>query len=198
MLWPQMYTDSSVVMANVSDSKLSPSGMKVDEFKDRAVKENGLFVLREEQDCGDGEIRENVRCFQDANGRLPLSEVDSDARWRTSRPSRRPSLSYQENVFVESGGFIVARKVAHASEGEWKAVSGMLERLPVKPETLAADTAYKRGKLETAPGETWHICLHPDTSEPGSEHGRKGRLRLPGRSSALPTAQEAAQEHPPQ
>ena len=163
MLSPQMYTDSSLVRANVSDNKLSPSGMKVDEVKDRAVKENGLFVLREEQDCGGGEVQESVRYFRDAKGRLPLSEVDTDALWRTSRPGRRPSLSYQENVIVESGGFIVARKATHASEGEWKAVSGMLKQLPIKPETLAADTAYNAGRLRQhleELGITAYIPIH--------------------------------------
>ena len=92
MLSRQMYTDSSLVRANVSDHGLSPSGMKVEEFRDRAVQENGLFVLREGHVVGDGEEREGVRYFQDAKGRLPLSEVDTDARWRTIRPSRRPSL----------------------------------------------------------------------------------------------------------
>ena len=47
LLSRQMYTDSSLVKANVGRHELSPSGMSVDEFREKAVEENGLFVLRE-------------------------------------------------------------------------------------------------------------------------------------------------------
>ena len=72
-----------------------------------------------------------------------MSPVYTNARWRTTRKrDTKGKLHYQENVIAESGGFIVARQVTHASEGEWKAVGGMLEQLPVTPETFTADTAY--------------------------------------------------------
>ena len=47
LLSRQMYADSSLVRANVSSSRLSPSGMSVEEFRAKAVEENGLFVVRE-------------------------------------------------------------------------------------------------------------------------------------------------------
>ena len=47
LLSRQMYADSSLLRANVSGRNLSPSSMSVEEFKDKAVEENGLFVLRE-------------------------------------------------------------------------------------------------------------------------------------------------------
>ena len=51
---------------------------------------------------------EEVRYFQDPKGKLPLSAVDTDARWRNSGPG--PAfLSYEENIVVDRGGFILAR-----------------------------------------------------------------------------------------
>ena len=44
LLSRQMYADSSLVRANVNGRKLSPSGMSVEEFREKAVEENGLFV----------------------------------------------------------------------------------------------------------------------------------------------------------
>ena len=41
LLSRQMYADSSLVKANVSGHHLSHSGMSVDEFKNKAVEENG-------------------------------------------------------------------------------------------------------------------------------------------------------------
>ncbi len=46
LLSRKMYADSSLVRANVSEYDLSPSGMTVEEFREKAVEENGLFVLR--------------------------------------------------------------------------------------------------------------------------------------------------------
>ena len=60
----QMYADSSLVKANVSGHRLSPSGMSVDEFKNKAVEENGLFVLRERRVDENGVESERVRYFQ--------------------------------------------------------------------------------------------------------------------------------------
>ena len=60
LLSRQMYADSSLVRANVSSNKLSPSGMSVEEFRTKAVEENGLFVVREREVGEDGEERESV------------------------------------------------------------------------------------------------------------------------------------------
>ena len=84
---------------------------------------------------------------QDSKGLLPLSSVDTDARWRTSRPGKPPGLNYQDNAIVDRGGFILSRGVTHASEGEWKALPHLLEHLPLQPVSLAADTAYNAGRL---------------------------------------------------
>ena len=161
----QMYADSSLVKANVSGHRLSPSGMSVDEFKNKAVEENGLFVLRErrvDENCVESE---RVRYLQDSRGRAPISTVDTDARWSTNSPSKRPELHYKENVIVDGGGFILARRATHGSEGDWKPAHDMLDQLPIKPETLAADTGYSAGplrkKLEDL-GITAYMPIHPN------------------------------------
>ena len=101
------------------------------EFRERAIEENGLFVLNESKTDGNGAEREETRYFQDSKGHLPLSPVDTDARWRTSRPGKPPGLNYQDNAIVDRGGFILSRGVTHASEGEWKALPTLLEQLPL-------------------------------------------------------------------
>ena len=68
LLSRQVYADSSLVRANVSSSWLSPSGMSVEEFKEKAVEENGLFVLREQKVDEDGEEQESVSYYQDRKG----------------------------------------------------------------------------------------------------------------------------------
>ena len=41
----------------------------------------------------------------------------------------------------------MARKATHASEGDWRPLIGMLDQLPIRPESLAADTGYNDGRL---------------------------------------------------
>ncbi|MXZ91545.1 MAG: transposase [Chloroflexi bacterium] len=164
MLSPEIYVDSSLVKANVSSHGLSPSGMSVAEFKERAIEVNGLFMIEENTVDHDGVQREEVRYFQDPKGRLPLSPVDTDARWRTSRVGNPSALSYQENVIVDRGGFIVSRGITHASTGEWKAVQDLLDGLPLQPVSLAADTAYNVGELREhleGRGIVEYIPMHP-------------------------------------
>ena len=190
LLSRQMYADSSLVRANVSGRNLLSSGMSVEEFRDEAVEENGLFVLREREE---GEEQESVSYYQDPKGRLRLSPVDTDARWRNTGRRTKGKLYYQENVIVERGGFIVARRATHASEGEWKAVDGMLRQLPVKPETFAADTAYTAGILRKRlddMGITAYIPFHPNQTRNKVAKG----LRLSWGSPRMPAGHGAAQE----
>ena len=118
--------------------------MTVEEFKEQAIEANGLFVLPGTTTDEDGVGHEEVRCFQDPQGRLPLSPVDTDARWRTSRPGKPSVLHYQENVIVDGGASILSRGVTHASEGEWKGQPALLEQLPIGGVSLAADTLTAR------------------------------------------------------
>ena len=75
-----MYADSSLVRRSVNGCNVSPSGMSLEEFKEKAVEENGLFVLREQKVGEDCEKRRSVSFSQDPKGRLPLSPVDTHAR----------------------------------------------------------------------------------------------------------------------
>ena len=174
LLSRQMYADSSLVRANVNGRKLSPSGMSVEEFREKTVEENGLFVLRERVIGEGGEEQERVSYYQDPKGRLRLNPVDTDARWRTTRQDRRATLHYQENAIVERGGFIVARKATHASGGDWRALIGMLPQLPISPESLAADTGYNDGRLRKHLddlGITAYIPVHPNQERNMVEKG---------------------------
>ena len=107
LLSPEMYADSSLVKANVNSHQLSRSGLSVAEFRERAIEENGLFVLSESKTDENGVEWEETRHFQDSKGHLPLSPVDTDARWRTSRPGKPPGLNCQDNAIVDRGGFIL-------------------------------------------------------------------------------------------
>jgi transposase len=167
LLSPRLYADASLVQANVGSHGLSPSGMTVTDFQARAVQENGLFVVRGQDDAttevGD---QESTRYFQDPKGHLQVSPVDPDARWRTYG-GKRPDLSYQENVLVDEGGFVLARKVAHASEAEWKSLPGLLDKSPVQAESVCADTGYSNGVLRKDledRGVEAYIPIHPNHS----------------------------------
>jgi len=144
---PKMYADSTLVRANVSQNGLSPSEMTVEEFQEKAVKENGLFIVKETK-RDDGELeQEETKYYQDAKGRVPLSPVDLDARWRTHCHSEPTKLCYLESAIVDENGFIVARSATHASEGEWKVIPGLLGELPIAPKSLTADSSYSVGEL---------------------------------------------------
>ena len=164
LLSPEMYVDSSLVKADVSGYGLAPSGMTVAQFKEQAIEENGLFKLTDTTVDDDGVEQETVRYFQSPEGRMPLSPVDTDARWRTGRTGKASGLQYQENAIVDLGGFILSRGVTHASERESKAVPELLERLPLQPVSLAADTGYSEGSLRELLEErniTAYIPIHP-------------------------------------
>ena len=150
LLSPEMYADSSMVKANVNNFGLSRSDLSVEGFKEQAIEENGLFVLTSSTVDDKGVERQEVGYFQDARSQLPLSPVDTDARWRTTRSGKPSGLNYQESIIVDLGGFIVAREITHASEGEWKALPELLEKLPLKPVSLAAGTAYSVGQLRNS------------------------------------------------
>ena len=163
MLSPEMYVDASLVKANVSGYGLEPSGLTVAEFKEQAIEENGLFILTETAVDDDGGQHETVRYFQSPEGRMPLNPVDTDARWRTTRAGKASGLQYQENAIVDLGGFILSRRVTHASERESKAVPDLLEGLPLPPVSLAADAGYSEGSLRELLEErniTAYIPIH--------------------------------------
>ncbi len=174
MLSPEMYVDASLVKANVSGYDLAPSGLTVAEFKEQAIEENGLFVLAETTVDDDGVEHEEVRYSQSPEGRMPLSLVDTDARWKTTRAGKASGLQYQENVIVDLGGFILSRGVTHTSEREFKAVAGLLEEqditayIPIHPRqetsmVVRGDFIYHGDHL---------ICPQGKTLRRGAYHKR--------------------------
>lgn len=54
LLSRQPHVDSSLVRANPALHDLYPSGLTIKEFREKAVEENGLFVLEEEDAAEDG------------------------------------------------------------------------------------------------------------------------------------------------
>ena len=92
MLSREMYVDFTLVKANVSGYELAPSDMTVDEFKEQAIEENGLFKIMETTVDEDGVERETARYFQIPKGRLPLNPVDTAARWRTTMAGKASGL----------------------------------------------------------------------------------------------------------
>ena len=134
------------------------------EYKEQAIEEKGLFKLTDTAIDDEGVEHEEVRYFQSPEGRMPLSPVDTDARWRTSRTGKASGLQYQVNAIVDLGGFILSRGVTHASERESKAVPPLLDRLPLEPVSLAADTGYSEGSVRELLEErniTAYIPIHP-------------------------------------
>ncbi len=164
LLSDKMYADASLVKANASMEGLAPSGMTVAEFQEKAIQENGLFVIPADSAVwGEADSRPKMY-YQDPEGQLPLNPVDLDARWRKSSRPRRAELCYQENAIVDENGFILARAVRHASQREWKAIPDMLKKLPIRPKSLCADAGYSVGELRQFlddQGIVNYIPLHP-------------------------------------
>jgi IS5 family transposase len=165
LLSSRAYVDSSLVKANLSSTNLEPSGLTVEEFAQKATQENGLFTLREVQPGTKEEpARIQVRYYQDPQGRLPLSPVDLDARWRTHSRAQKAQLCYKENLMVDRSGFILARGVSHANISDVEGALPLLEMLPFTPSSLAGDTGYCGGTFRQRlqdQGITAYIPLHP-------------------------------------
>lgn len=142
-----MYADSTLVKANVSDNRIYPSEMTVEEFQEKAMEENGLFVVKEVRRDEDGSVQEETKYYQDAKGRIPLNTVDMDARWRTHSHSKPTELCYLESAIADENGFIVSRKASRSTEGEWQRISELLRDSPPAPLSLTADSAYSMGEL---------------------------------------------------
>ena len=168
LLSPEVYADSSLVKANVNSRQLSRSGLTVAEFRERAIEENGLFVLNDsgadENGMGGNEILPGFQgssAVKPSGHRCPLAHQQAQQAAGTELPGQR------HNAIVDRGGFILSRGVTHASEREWKALPQLLEHLPLPPVSLAADTAL---------GGTGHHGLYPHPSQTGIEHGGQRRL----------------------
>ena len=97
--------------------------------------------------------------------------MDTDARWRTTRAGRASGLQYQKNLIVDRGGLILSRGVTHASERESKVVATLIEKLPLRPVSLAGDSGYSDGRLRQLLEErniTAYIPIHTRCRSPRS------------------------------
>ena len=66
LLSPEMCADSSLVKANVNRHQLSRSGLNVEEFRERAIEEKGLFVLNDSGVDENGMEWEETKYRQDS------------------------------------------------------------------------------------------------------------------------------------
>ena len=198
LLSPEMYVDSSLVKANVNSHDLSPSGMSVEAFKEQAVQVNGLFVITETTVDDNGVEHEEARYFQGPDGGLPLSPVDTDARWRTSRPGKPSGLHYQENVIVDLGRFHRVQRSNSRLQGRVESSSRS-----AGASALAAQLAGWGYRLQRRPaagtvGGTGHHGVHPHSFQAGNQHGGQRRVCPSWRQPNLPTRQDPAPAYVPQ
>jgi transposase len=148
LLSSRTYVDSTPIEANVRLANLESTDLSPAEFAQRATAEDDVFVVRETipADPTTGEpTRLQFTRYQDKEGRLPLSLVDPDARWRRPKPHKPAILGYKENVIVDKSGFILAREVTPADIGDVAGAEPLLDRLPFVPTSLTGDTAYGAG-----------------------------------------------------
>lgn len=87
---------------------------------------------------------------QDAQGHLPLSPVDPDARWRRQSKWRPAIFGDKERVIVDKSGFILARRVTPADANDPEGAIPLLDRLPIQPKSLGAEAGYRAGCFRQA------------------------------------------------
>ena len=145
LLSSRVYADSSLIRANVSSGSLEPSGLEPEEFARRATEDNGLFMLKQVHEGDVGPDRIEVRRYQDAKGKLPISPVDPDARWSKHSRRQQARLYHKDNIIADESGFILARGVTHANLPDTECLAPLLDRLPLIPRSLIADSQYSGG-----------------------------------------------------
>lgn len=166
LLSSRTYADSSLVEADARTRDLSPTSLSPKEFRQRASRQEGGFVLPEKHPPGPEDASVGSLIFsryQDPSGRLPLSPTDPDARWR--KIGARPAiLGYKENLVVDRSGFIVARGLTPANASDPDGLEPLLGSLPIQAKSLAADTGYRSLRLRfllRRQGVAAYIPLHP-------------------------------------
>lgn len=138
LLSTRLYLDSSLLPAAVQTSALSPRTSD----DPPPEPEGEVFVTRTHETGSDEEPAQiQLRRYQDALGRLPLPLHDLDARWRTIRG--RVVLGYAEHLIVDRSGFILARESTGADVTDAAGALPLLDRLPVVPTSLTADSGYR-------------------------------------------------------
>ena len=186
LLPPLTYADSSLVTANASTKALTSTALPPAEFKAQATENDGVYAVLDKQPAVPEEgkpAKFEYRRYQDELGRLPLSRVDPDARWRKPNNQSRAIFGYKENLIVDKSGFILARGVTSADASDLEGIEPLLDRLPLEPRSLAADTGYRSGRLRQRlrrGGITPYIPLHPNQETFGGAALASGEFTFHG------------------
>jgi transposase len=174
LLSGRAYVDASLIAADVSTADLPPHDP--DDPPPRPITGEGVWGAREVIPGDEGEpttIR--LRRYQDAGGRLTLSPVDRDARWRVIRG--HATLGYKEHLICDRHGFILTRRATAADVSDVAGATPLLDRLPRPIVRLTADTGYCAGKFRLAlarRGIISYIPLHSSQAGPPAgfvDHG---------------------------
>lgn len=146
----RLNADSSLVEANVRAANLPSTELSPQEFSKQATEKDGIYTIRNKKPANPqtGQLA-GLEClrYQDNKGKLPLSPVDPEARWRRPNKNRRAIFGYKENVIVDKSGFIMARGVIPADVRDIDGVTPLLDQLPFLPKSLCADAGYRAGKF---------------------------------------------------
>ena len=185
MLSREMYVDSTLVKANVSGYGLANSGMTVEDFKEQAVEENGLFKVMETTVDEDGARHETARYFQNPKGRLPLNPVDTDARWRTTRAGRASGCSTRRTSSWTAAVSSSPGRNPRLGTGI-QGGCGSGREAPLASGFSGRRQRVQRWETAAAAGGTEHHGLHSHPHEARDQHGLHWGIRLPRRPSGVP------------
>jgi transposase len=143
----QVYCDSTLLKAHVDETHLSPTNLTPEEFVKKVIQENDIYLESLETKAGgqDKISMVKIKSYQDSRGQLPLSPVDSDARWQAKSKKERAHLCYKDNLLVDDEGFILAEEVTFSTCSDPQGAEELIEALPTLPISLAADKGYTAG-----------------------------------------------------
>lgn len=148
----QVYCDSTLLKAHVDETHLSPTSLTPEEFVKQVIQENNVYLEPMETKTS-GVVQNSppeesisvveTKRYQDSKGKLPLSPVDPDARWQAKR--EKAHLSYKDNLVVDDEGFILTEKMTLSTCSDPQGSEELIETLPTRPNSLAADKGYTAG-----------------------------------------------------
>jgi transposase len=153
LLSPRTYVDSSLVAADVRTADLPSTDLSPEEFARRATETAGVYTIAEKVPADLEEAqpaRLDFKRYQDPTGRLPLSSVDPDARWRRHTRSGPATLGYKETIIVDKSGFVLARQVSPANTTDPDEAIPLLDGLPIQPKSLCGDAGYRAVRFRLA------------------------------------------------
>ena len=148
----QVYCDSTLLKAHVDETHLSSTSLTVEEFVQKAVKENDIYLesLETKATTQDKISVVETKRYQDSKGKLSLSPVDPDARWqaKSKREKAHPAF-WRDNLVVDDEGFILAEKTTLSTCSDPQGAEELIEALPTLPTSLAADKGYTAGAFRS-------------------------------------------------